>query len=101
MFEKTGFHNFRHRYLLGRLASRSSTVELREYLRNKGFHSVGLARRDPGEIFSIRKIDKGIYQHPVRFFSGGEIREHYEYLLEFKPIARVMGACSAHERTFY
>ncbi|MSR78984.1 MAG: hypothetical protein EXS59_02455 [Candidatus Taylorbacteria bacterium] len=79
VFEKLGFHDLRQRYLLGRLATKCNIDEFQEYLRNKGFHPVELAWRDPGEIFSMRKIDKGIYQFHIRIFRDGEILGHYEY----------------------
>lgn len=85
VFEVLGFHNHRQRFFLGYLNSIYDKNSFEIRLRQKGFETPPLAWRDPGELFSLRKIDNGIFQYHIRLFVDGEIRAHYEYSPESHP----------------
>ncbi len=88
--EKLGLHNFRQKYLLGHLNSNFNKQNLENLLARHGFERARLAWRDPGELFSMRKIDKEIFQYHLRLFIDGEIRAHYEYSPESHPISHLL-----------
>jgi len=77
--ERLGFHSGRQPYVLGRLNPRYQAEDLRRHLAEQGFEPAILAWKDSGEVLSMRKVDKHIFQWHVRLFSDGEIRGHYEY----------------------
>jgi hypothetical protein len=83
--EILGFHGFRQNYLLGSLSKRFTKEEFEKYLIDKGFELTVIAWRDPGEVLSVRRIDREVFQHHIRLFDDGEIRAHYEYSPESRP----------------
>lgn len=83
--EKLGFHNFRQKHLLGHLNSNFNRESLERMLKQNSFENALIAWRDPGEVLSMRKIDKGVFQYHIRLFIDGEIRGHYEYSPESHP----------------
>ena len=87
--EKLGFHKFRQNFLLGHLNANYNKDELIALLELHGFEPARIAWHDPGEVLSMRKIDKEIYQYHVRLFIDGEIRAHYEYSPESHPIDHI------------
>lgn len=87
-----GFHNFRQKFLLGRLNANYNKENLRMFLAQNGFEPALLAWQDPGEVLSMRKVDKEIFQYHVRLFIDGEIRAHYEYTPESHPLDHVFEA---------
>ena len=87
LLELLKIHNSRQDFLLGYLSSKYNKDNFIKFLFEKGFEFNVLAYRDPGEILAMRKLDSLIYQYHIRLFSDGEIRGHYEYAPEAKPIA--------------
>lgn len=96
-----GFHDFRQNFLLGRLNSNYNRESLEAFLLQKGFEPAVLAWRDPGEILSMRKVDKGIFQHHIRLFIDGELRAHYEYSPESRPIDHIFEVVFKPETGFF
>ncbi|MES2087965.1 MAG: hypothetical protein V4467_03140 [Patescibacteria group bacterium] len=90
--EKLGFHNFRQKFLLGRLNSQFNKSELAKLLYAAGFEAAVIAWHDPGQVLSMRKIDSEIYQYHLRLFVDGEIRAHYEYSPESHPLSHFLEA---------
>lgn len=70
-----------------------TTKELQQHLALQGYESAVLAWKDPGELLSMRKIDKEIFQYHVRLFDDGEIRCHYEFSSEGSPLGHVTESC--------
>lgn len=99
--EHLGFHGFRQKFLLGHLNANFNKDDLVEFLSKKGFEFTILAWHDPGEIVSMRKVDKNIYQHHIRLFVDGEIRAHYEYSPESSPWGHFWEAHFVPETEFY
>lgn len=86
MSETLGFHNFRQKYIVGQLCKDLSKESLLDFLHSQGYEKALIAWRDPGEVLSVRKIDKKIFQYHIRLFKDGEIRAHYEYSPESYPM---------------
>lgn len=99
--EKLGFHNFRQKFLLGHLNSNYNKEQFAEFLRSKGFETAIIAWRDPGEVLSVRRVNDAIYQYHIRLFLDGEIRAHYEYSPESRPIDHVREAYFVPETEFF
>ena len=99
--EALGFHDFRQKFLLGHLNSHFNKESLENFLVSKGFEPVLIAWRDPGEVMSLRRIDKGIFQHHIRLFVDGEIRAHYEYSPEARPFDHFWEALFKPETEFF
>ena len=89
VLEKIKIHSFRQDYLIGVLKKDASVKNLQEFLLSQGYEDCVLAWKDPGEILSMRKIDKEIFQYHVRLFDDGEFRCHYEYSSEGNPWGHV------------
>lgn len=96
-----GFHDFRQEYLLGRLAPGRAAAEMRLFLEERGFEPAILAWYDPGESFSLRRRDGGIFQHHIRLFADGEIRGHYEYAPEAHPWKHIFERRFEPDREFW
>ncbi len=79
-------HNFRQDYLLGHISSGASVESFVKFLSEQGFEIARIAWKDPGEIVGMRKLDQSLYQYHIRLFEDREIRGHYEYAPEAKPI---------------
>ena len=86
LIEILKLHNSRQKFHLWylRCCSKEDFIHL---LLDYGFESDIIAYRDPGQIVWMRKLDTPLYQYHIRLFIDGEIRSHYEYSPEAKPIA--------------
>lgn len=93
LLEKVKLHKDRQPYLLGHMTAGRTTKELQQHLALQGYESAVLAWKDPGELLSMRKIDKEIFQYHVRLFDDGEIRCHYEFSSEGSPLGHVTESC--------
>jgi UDP-N-acetylmuramate dehydrogenase len=80
-----GIHKFKQNYLIGFLAEEKKPEEFAVFLQKHGYTKAYMAWKDPGEILSVRKIVRNIFQYHIRLFNDGEIRGHYEYTPEAKP----------------
>ena len=87
LMEFLKIHNFRQDYIIGHLVSNQNKDSLFKLLFEQDFEYGICAWKDPGEILGMRKLDTPLYQYHIRLFSDGEIRGHYEYSPEAKPIA--------------
>lgn len=78
----------RQPYHLGWLAPGKTLKDLEMHLHEKwGFGNHFVAWTDNGQVLSWRKLDSFDYQYHIRVFNDGEIRGHFEYTPESKPIA--------------
>ncbi len=87
LIEFLKLHNSRQKYILGHLASNFNKETLTQFLLAQDFEFDVIAYKDPGQILGMRRLDTPLYQFHIRLFSDGEIRGHYEYSPEAKPIA--------------
>ena len=85
VLEKLGAHSGRQPFVLGKLNSKYGVEDLRRLLVTAGFEPAVLAWKDSGEVLSLRKIDKHIFQWHIRLHADGEVRGHYEYSSEGSP----------------
>ncbi len=99
--ERLGFHNFRQHFLLGHLNANYNKEELTALLVEQGFEFARIAWRDPGEVLSMRRIEKSAFQYHIRLFIDGEIRAHYEYSPESHPIGHLLEVQFKPETYFF
>lgn len=99
--ETLGFHDFRQKYLLGRLNYSYDKNDLVTFLSSNGFETARIAWHDPGEVLSMRRLDKDVFQYHIRLFADGEIRAHYEYSPESHPVGHVFEKHFKPETEFY
>jgi len=78
----------RQPYHIGWLAPGKTLKELEKHLHEKwGFGNHFVAWTDDDQVLSWRKFENFDYQYHLRVFKDGEIRGHYEYTPESKPLA--------------
>ena len=77
----------RQPYHIGWLAPGKTLEELEKHLHNEwGFGNHFVAWKDNGQVLSWRKLENFDNQYHIRVFKDGEIRGHYEYTPESRPI---------------
>ena len=77
----------RQPYHLGWLAPGKTLQDLEKHLHDKwGFGNHFVAWHDDGQVLSWRKLQSFDWQYHLRVFEDGEIRGHYEYTPESKPV---------------
>lgn len=86
LIEFLKIHNSRQKFLLGHLAPGFDKEKFKKILLEKDFNLDTIAYNDPGQILGMRKLESPLYQYHVRLFIDGEIRGHYEYTPEAKPV---------------
>ena len=79
-------HTRRQEFLIGKLESSRNVRDLVSFLIEKDFGNHFVAWKDPGELVSLRRTDGFRRQYHLRIFKDGEIRCHYEYTPEYRPI---------------
>ena len=89
----------RQRFLLGRIALGYSIEDVAMYLvREQEFGNHFVAWHDDGQVVSLRRVDGFAYQYHIRLFDDGEVRGHYEYTPEYKPIDHMREAVLEERR---
>lgn len=77
----------RQQYHLGWLAHGKTLEGLERHLHQEwGFGNHFIAWQDTGQVLSWRKLVDFEHQYHIRVFKDGEIRGHYEYTPEAKPL---------------
>lgn len=80
----------RQHYHLGWLAPHKNLKQLEDHLHTKwGFGNHFVAWKDEGQVLSWRKLVDFDNQYHIRVFKEGELRGHYEYTPESKPLAHM------------
>ncbi len=80
-------HKARQQFHLGWLAPDKTLEDLEHHLHKVwGFGNHFVAWEDAGQVLSWRKLVDFEHQYHLRVFKDGEIRGHYEYTPEGKPI---------------
>jgi hypothetical protein len=92
LIEFLKIHNSRQKFILGKLSSNQNKETFTKLLLDQGFEFDTIALRDPGQIIGMRKLDTPLYQYHIRLFEDGEIRGHYEYSPEKRPVAHTFEA---------
>jgi hypothetical protein len=81
----------RQPYHIGWLAPGKTLKELEKHLHGKwNFGNHFVAWTDNDQVLSWRKLESFDYQYHLRVFRDGEIRGHYEYTPESKPVDHFM-----------
>lgn len=84
-------HEGRQDFLIGMLDPSRSIREFVSYLvEQQGFGNHFIAWKDTDELVSLRRTEGFEYQHHVRIFTDGEVRCHYEYTPEYRPIRHLI-----------
>jgi len=88
-FLKIGLHKKgRQKYPIGWLAPGKTLEDLKRHLHAKwGFGNHFVAWTDDDQVLSWRKLSDFKDQYHLRVYKDGEIRGHYEYTPEARPIA--------------
>ncbi|MBT7367911.1 hypothetical protein HN814_06875, partial [Candidatus Woesearchaeota archaeon] len=89
ILEKIRFHKGRQPFLIGKIKTKKDLPKIKKLLIKNNFEHAILAWKDSGEILSMRKIDKKIYQYHIRIFKDLEVRAHYEFSSEGSPLGHV------------
>lgn len=84
-------HVGRQDYLLGRLHPERSVYDFVSFLVKQGFGNHFVAWKDDGELVSLRKTAGFKFQYHIRVFVDGEVRVHYEYTPEYRPLQHLIG----------
>lgn len=83
-------HHGRQPYVLGNLAPGRTAEELRDHLLSKHrFEDHFPCWKDDGEVVDLRIRKNFEYQYHIRIFSDGEVRGHYEFTPECKPLKHI------------
>lgn len=83
-------HEGRQDFLIGTLDPSRSLREFVSYLIDQGFGNHFIAWRDTDEVVSLRRTDGFRFQYHLRIFADGEVRCHYEYTPEYRPIRHLI-----------
>jgi hypothetical protein len=79
-------HSGRQPFLIGVVAPEFSIEDTVAHLVERGFGNHFIAWKDEGEVVSLRRPDGFARQYHIRIFNDGQIRGHYEYTPECRPI---------------
>ena len=82
-------HEGRQNFLLGKVNPNRSIEELVSFLVQRGFGNHFVAWLDDGELVSLRRVENFAYQYHIRIFEDGEVRGHYEYTPEYRPLSHL------------
>lgn len=83
-------HEGRQEFLIGTVHPERSVRELVAFLVEQGFGNHFIAWKDTDELVSLRRTDGFRYQYHLRIFKDGEVRCHYEYTPEYRPLQHLI-----------
>jgi hypothetical protein len=83
-------HEGRQSFLIGTIHPSRSARELVFFLIEQGFGNHFIAWKDTDELVSLRRTVGFRYQYHLRIFNDGEVRCHYEYTPEYRPIKHLI-----------
>lgn len=79
-------HSGRQNYLLGTIVPGKTVQELVSFLISRGYGNHFVAWKDDGELVGLRYAESFERQYHLRIFADGEVRGHYEYTTEHRPV---------------
>lgn len=91
-------HAGRQDFLLGKIAPGQTFKEFISFLVSKGFANHFIAWKDDGEIVSLRRLHNFAFQYHLRIFRDGEVRGHFEYTPESRPMLHIKAICQENRR---
>ncbi len=80
----------RQNFLLGTLDPERPLRDFVDFLVSRGFGNHFISWKEKGECVSLRKTDGFNYQYHIRIFSDGEVRCHYEFTPEYRPLQHLL-----------
>jgi len=84
-------HEGRQDFLVGKLSSEKTLEEVVSFLIENGYGNHFIAWRDEGEVVGLRLVEDFEHQYHIRIFKDGEVRAHFEYTPESRPILHIKG----------
>ena len=81
----------RQDFHIGYLHKHITITQLKKHLFKKGFSRQPVAWIDIDEVLSVRKPHNIFYQYHLRLYKDKEVRGHYEFKPESKPITHIKG----------
>ena len=79
-------HAGRQDFILGKIADEHTVEDFINHVVQQGFGRHYVAWRDHEEIASLRYVENFSFQYHLRIFADREVRGHYEFTPEYKPI---------------
>lgn len=83
-------HTGRQDFLIGTLDPSCSIREFVSFLVAHGFTNHFVAWKDADELVSLRRLVDFRRQYHIRVFKDGEVRCHYEYTPEYRPVQHLI-----------
>ncbi|HQT83187.1 MAG: hypothetical protein B7W98_02205 [Parcubacteria group bacterium 20-58-5] len=80
----------RQDYLLGTLHPAHSMRDFISFLVGQGFANHFVAWKDTDELVSLRRVVDFRHQYHIRVFRDGEVRCHFEYTPEYRPVRHLV-----------
>lgn len=80
----------RQDFLVGTLDPSRSTREFVSFLVSQGFTNHFVAWKDFDELVSLRRLVDFRHQYHIRVFRDGEVRCHYEFTPEYRPVQHLI-----------
>jgi len=93
-------HSGKQRFYICKL-NKKLLKKFADYLKKKGYEKDRYAWVDSGELFSLRKINKKIYQYHIRIFKNREIHGHYEYAPDRRPLKHLESTNLRRKRKYF
>jgi len=87
-----GKYTGRQNFLLGTLDPSRSVRDFVSFLVAQGFANHFVAWKDADELVSLRRVADFRHQYHIRIFTDGEVRCHYEYTPEYRPVRHLIRA---------
>ncbi len=100
VLEKLHFHHYRQKYHIG-FVKKKDVLKIKRYLIKSGYGPAILSWKDPGEIVNMRKMDKKVFSYHLRIFDDGEVRAHYEYTSETRPLYHITERVFISKKKYY
>ena len=100
LLEFLKIHNYRQNFPIG-FVKVGDITKVKVFLIKKGYEENIFAWRDPGEVVDVRKTDEEEFRYHLRIFEDGEVRGHYEYNGEVKPLKHIFEACFVGRESYF
>lgn len=85
-----GKYTGRQDFLIGTLDPSRSVRDFVSFLVSQGFGNHFVAWKDSDELVSLRRVADFRHQYHIRIFKDGEVRCHFEYTPEYRPVRHLV-----------